>query len=124
MKIKHGEATKNDGTKPSMALLPTKALQGIATVFTYGEKKYHAYNYKTRKGLDWDRPYSATQRHLIEWNGGRNIDEESGYPVLWHAGCSIMMLIDLVENNIGKDTRFQRNVTKKEVQSSRIPIYW
>jgi len=107
MKIKSGEAIKNDSKKPSMALVPSKAIYGIASVFTYGERKYHAYNYKSGNGLDWDRPFSATQRHLIEWNGGRNIDAESGLPTLFHAGASLMMLIDLVESKIGKDTRFK-----------------
>lgn len=108
MKIKKGEAVKNDSKKPSMALLPSKALFGIAKVFTYGEGKYHAFNYKTGNGLDWDRPFSATQRHLLEWNGGRNVDSESKLPTLFHAGASILMLIDLVESQIGKDTRFKK----------------
>jgi len=116
MKIKKGKAVKNDRDKPKMALVPSKAIYGIAQVFTYGERKYHAYNYKSGNGLDWDRPYNATQRHLIEWNGGRDIDMESGYKTLYHAGCSLMMLIDLVESKIGKDTRFQRNVTKRTVR--------
>lgn len=124
MKIKHGKAIKNDKHKPSMALLPPKALNGIAKVFTHGERKYHAYNYKTGKGLDWDRPFSACIRHLMQWNENEDNDGESGYSHLFHAGACIMMLIDLVESGIGKDTRFQRNVIKKEFSSSRIPIIW
>jgi len=108
MKIKHGEATKKDHDKPSMALLPPSALYGIAGVFSYGEQKYHAYNYKSGKGLDWDRPFSACLRHLVAWNEGEEDDRESGKSHLFHAGCCIMMLIDLVENGIGKDTRFTR----------------
>jgi len=107
MKIKKGEAVKNDRKKPKLALLPPKALDRIAQVFTYGESKYHAYNYKTGNGLDWDRPLSACFRHLIAWNNGEDDDKESGYNHLWHAGCCIMMLIDLVESGIGKDTRFK-----------------
>ena len=110
MKIKRGKAIKNDKDKPSMALLPSASLLGIAKVFTYGETKYHAYNYKTGRGLDWDRPYSACLRHLNAWNGGEDNDRETGYSHLDHAGACIMMLIDLVESGIGKDTRFKNDL--------------
>ena len=107
MKIKYGKATKNDKHKPSMALLPPVALSGIAKVFTYGEIKYHAYNYKTGTGLDWDRPYSACLRHLNTWWGGEDNDIETKLSHLKHAGCCIMMLIDLCDSKKGKDTRYK-----------------
>jgi len=109
VKIKKGTAVKHDNGKPSMALLPSKSLRGIAEAFTYGESKYHAYNYKTGQGLDWDRPFSATMRHLSQWNDGEDRDSDSGLSHLKHAGAAIMMLIDLVESNIGKDTRFKHD---------------
>lgn len=99
---------KNDDKKPKMYLLPPKALDGIAQIMTYGVTKYNAFNYKNEKGLDWDRPFSACLRHLNAWNDGEDMDKESGKPHLWHAGCCIVMLIDLVESKIGKDTRFGR----------------
>lgn len=100
------EAVKKDNDKPKMNLLPSNALLGIAKVMTYGAKKYNSYNYKLGYGLDWDRIYSACQRHLTAWNAGEDLDKESGQPHLYHAGCCIMMLIDLVDSKIGKDTRF------------------
>lgn len=106
MKIKKGSAIKHDRKKPKHILLPPSSLVGIGKVFTYGERKYHAYNYKTGKGLDWDQPYSACLRHLFAWAAKEDNDRESGYNHLYHAGCCIMMLIDLVDNGIGKDTRF------------------
>jgi len=74
---------------------------------SYGATKYNSYNYKLGKGLDWDRIYSACQRHLVAWNGGEDIDPESGQSHLYHAGCCIMMLIDLVDSKKGKDTRYR-----------------
>lgn len=108
MKIKIGEAIKFDKEKPKMALLPPKALRGIAEAFTHGEKdKYHAYNYKSGKGLDWDQPFSATLRHMEQFWDGEDVDKDSKIHHLKCAGAGIMMLIDLVESNIGKDTRFK-----------------
>jgi len=104
------EATKNDQDKPRMELLPPKALRGAAVVFGYGAKppKYSEFNYKLGKGLDWGRVFAAIQRHLNSWNDGEELDKESGYPHLWHALCGMMMLDDLVESGMGKDTRFKK----------------
>jgi len=107
--VVHPDAVKFDNGKPRMDLLPPKALEGIAKVFTFGAKKYHDFNYKTGKGLDWNRPQAALERHMTAWNDGEDIDPESGMPHLYHVGCCIMMLIDLVDSNIGTDTRFKSN---------------
>lgn len=101
------EATKFDKGKPSMDLLPPKALKGIAEVFGYGAKKYEDFNYKQGKGLLWSRVYAACLRHLNDWNDGEDLDPESGKPHLYHAGCCVMMLIDLVDSSIGTDGRFK-----------------
>jgi len=102
-----GEAMKKDKDKPRMDLLPSNALFGIATIMSYGATKYNDFNYKKGKGLDWDRLYAACQRHLVAWNGGEELDPESGESHLYHAGCCIMMLIDLVETKKGRDTRYK-----------------
>ena len=90
-----------------MDLLPPKALVGIADVFTFGAKKYADFNYKNEKGLDWGRVYASAIRHLNAWNGGEDNDIETKKSHLYHAGCAVMMLIDLVDSGIGKDTRFK-----------------
>ncbi len=101
------EARKKDFGKPRMDLLPPKALFGIAKIMTYGASKYNDYNYKLGRGLDWDRLYAACLRHLNSWNAGEDKDPESGESHLYHAGCCIMMLIDLIDSKKGKDTRFK-----------------
>jgi hypothetical protein len=102
------EAVKLDQGKPKMYLLPPKALNGIAEALTYGAIKYKDFNYKLGEGLDLDRPFSACIRHLNKWNDGEDIDGESGLSHLKHAGACIVMLLDLVESEIGKDTRFKK----------------
>jgi len=100
-------AIKKDKNKPRMDLLPPKALVAIASIMTYGATKYANHNYKLGKGLDWNRPFAACLRHLNAWNDGEDNDKETGQSHLYHAGCCIMMLIDLVDSKIGKDTRFK-----------------
>jgi len=101
------KAVKFDDDKTRMDLLPPKAQKGIAKVFTFGAKKYNDYNYKNGEGLDWNRPYAACLRHLNAWQDGEDLDPETKQSHLYHAGCCIMMLIDLVDSGIGKDTRFE-----------------
>jgi hypothetical protein len=103
------EAIKHDSEKPKLGLIPPKAILGIGRALTYGANKYHNFNYKTGKGLEWERIYSALQRHYTVWLDGEDIDLESGLHHLDHLGACTVMLMDLVYSNIGEDTRFRTN---------------
>src|SRR3990172_12466143 len=105
--MKNMEAIKYDQQKPKLGLIPPKAVFSTGRAMTYGENKYHAYNYKTGAGLDWDRVYSPLLRHLEAWLDGEDIDPESGLNHLDHVGACTVMLQDLVFSKIGKDTRFK-----------------
>ncbi len=107
LNIQFGHAVKKDKGKVRMDLLPPKALIAIAKIMTYGATKYSDFNYKKGKGLEWRQLYAACLRHLNAWNDGVEEDEETGESPLYHAGCCIMMLIDLIDSKKGKDTRFK-----------------
>lgn len=89
------EAIKKDGDKIRMELLPPYALEQIAKVFTFGSKKYDSWNYLNGEGLSYSRVYGAALRHLNAWYKGELIDSETGESHLAHAGCCIMMLLEL-----------------------------
>ncbi len=89
------EAVKKDQGKPQIHLVPPQAILGIARVMTYGIGKYSEYNYRNGKGLNWMRVYDALQRHLLAWVSGETFDKETGENHLFHAGCCLVMLIDL-----------------------------
>lgn len=112
--MKKGQAAKFDNGKPRMELLPPNALEGIAKIFTFGAKKYHEWNFKSGDGLEHLRVLGACYRHLNAWNNGEDLDQESGESHLYHAGCCIMMLIDLVDSGIGSDGRFKGRHHKNE----------
>lgn len=86
-------ATKNDKAdcKVEVDLFPPSAYYAISTVFTYGKHKYDSWNWA--KGLAYSRMYGALQRHLNAWFSGQDLDPETGFSHLWHAGCNIAMLI-------------------------------
>jgi hypothetical protein len=87
------EGQKNDQGKVQMGLLPPGALYDIAEVFTFGANKYTSWNWS--QGLLFSRVYDAMQRHLNSWWQKKDLDEETGKSHLAHAGCCIMMLIEL-----------------------------
>lgn len=96
-------AQKFDGEKIRMELLPPFALTSIADVFTFGAKKYDSWNWS--KGLEWNRVYGALQRHLNSWYNREGVDSETKKSHLHHAGCCIMMLIDLEQYRPDLDNR-------------------
>ena len=83
-------AIKYDGEKPRMDLLDPLALEGLATVLTFGAQKYAAHNW--RKGIANTRLIAAMLRHLFAIMRGEDLDPESGLPHIDHVGCCWMFL--------------------------------
>jgi hypothetical protein len=67
-------------------------LMGLAHVFTMGAKKYSADNWMKCPYEDRHRYVDAFYRHTYAWEGGEELDEESGFHHLFHAGCCLAML--------------------------------
>lgn len=86
------------------ALLPVRALREIANVYGYGAGKYAPNNW--RKGYPFSWSYSALQRHLNSFWGGENLDPESGFPHLAHAGFHILTLLTFTLFSQGEDDRY------------------
>lgn len=102
------EGRKDDKDKVMMELLPGDALRAIATILTFGAKKYAPRNWEL--GMDWSRVYGALQRHLWAWWGGEDKDPETGRSHLWHAGCCIVFLIAYEERKVGNDDRPKKSI--------------
>ena len=86
---------KHDKSKADISLIPTKALSGVAKVFEFGAKKYHAFNWVVDGSTtEWRRTYSSVQRHLHSWLEREDIDPESGLDHLSHACTQLLILIE------------------------------
>lgn len=104
---------KDDADKVRMDLLPPELLFAIATVLTFGARKYSERNWE--KGMSWGRVFGAAMRHAWAWWGGRSptsksflfgdLDTETEFSHLWHLGCCVAFLIAYEERGIGKDDR-------------------
>lgn len=85
------DATKHDGDKLRMDLIPPEAIESLAKVLTFGAKKYEDRNWE--KGLKFSRLFGATMRHLWAWWRGETNDPETGFCHLEHALCCVAMLV-------------------------------
>jgi hypothetical protein len=83
---------KYDNEKLRMDLLPPKSIEEIASIFTYGARKYNSRNWEL--GMLYGRVYAAIQRHLLKYWSGEDDDPESGLPHLAHAGFGILALLE------------------------------
>ena len=88
--------TKYDQDKPRMDLLDSDALEGLATVLTFGAKKYAAHNW--RSGISNSRLVAALLRHVFAILRGEYVDKESGLMHIDHVGCCWMFLSNNMKN--------------------------
>lgn len=96
---------KFDGEKPRMDLLDPLALEGLATVLTFGAQKYAAHNW--RKGIANTRLIAAMLRHLFAIMRGEDLDPESGLPHIDHVGCCWMFLSNNMKVRPEMDDRWR-----------------
>lgn len=115
--------TKHDQDKPRTDLLPPLALLEIAKVLGHGAKKYEDFNWTKTPSLR--RYYAAALRHLLDWATGNNIDEESGQPVLAHAACDILFLLELQlrDKTADKDDRYKLDKYVKDKERHERPEF-
>lgn len=85
------EAQKFDSDKLRYDLVPPEAMEALASVLTYGAKKYSDRNWE--RGDLTERMFAALERHLWAWRAGESNDAESGMPHLSHALCCAAMLV-------------------------------
>lgn len=95
------EGLKFDSEKVDYNLVPPRALEGIAGVFTYGAKKYAPNNWKLV--VPPERYLSAAFRHIEAIRMGEDIDNiETGGSGLLHIDHAITSLIMLRELKYNK----------------------
>jgi hypothetical protein len=85
------------GVKPQRhSLIPTEALDLMAQLYGFGEKKYDAHNW--RKGYDWSKSYDSLIRHANAFWSGEDNDPETQLPhmasVAWHAFTLMIFMIE------------------------------
>ena len=87
-----GQTAKADAGKAEIRLVPMEIVWAIAWIRMYGNRKYgDPENWKT---VEPERYRDALMRHLLAYiSDSKSVDEESGYPHLWHAACNMAFLM-------------------------------
>lgn len=83
---------KFDTDKIRFDLIPPIATEAIATVLTYGAKKYKPNNWRS---VDPERYVAAFERHWHAFISGELFDVESGLPHLAHCMTNLAFLLEL-----------------------------
>lgn len=83
---------KFDGDKLRFSLIPPQPLSDVNKVLEFGAKKYGANNWQKVDNAQ-ERYFNAAMRHLLAWQSGELLDDESGLPHLAHAQCCLMFMM-------------------------------
>jgi hypothetical protein len=84
-----GSKRFNEG-KPEVSQLDPKFILDLADLMTVSAKKYGKFNWA--HGQYYSTPYDSCMRHLLKFQLGQDIDEESGKSHLIHAAANLMIL--------------------------------
>lgn len=92
------QTAKADAGKIRPTLVPTEAIRAIAVIRGYGTKKYKEED--NWKRVEPQRYRDAMYRHLLAYvDDPHGVDEESGYPHLWHLITNCAFLCELEKGN-------------------------
>lgn len=126
------KSVKNDrlDDKLRWELLPLTDIEDIVEVYTFGAKKYGPH---TWRGLDdgFERYKAALLRHMVSFEKGEELDEESGLPALAHMAWNAIAMLAIwhdkqKEKQLKKKRKMKKltlnDLPKEEVEKIRIAI--
>ncbi len=114
--MSENQGTKKDAGKPDMSLLPSAALLEEAQVWTFGQKKYAAFNW--HRGLNYRRVLGAIGRHLALLNAGIDVDPETGnhHAAAIRCGCAMIIQYSLEKRTELDDRMIVTQSTKDSIE--------
>jgi hypothetical protein len=104
--------TKFDNNKIPLELIPSEALFEIGKVLDAGRKKYGTANWA--KGIEISRLLGASMRHIMQFNAGEDMDEETGTLHVANAACNLLFAIWMMKNRPDMDDRWEKKVEPKK----------
>ena len=102
---KFKEGVKHDMEKLRMDLVSAIAIEELAKVYSYGARKYEDHNW--RKGIKWSRVLAALKRHILAFEKGEDIDQESNLLHLAHAMWGCASLLEYYQTHRELDDRYK-----------------
>ena len=90
--------------KPSITAVPPVGLYRVGQVMEEGAKKYGPMNWRDAK-VTTSTYVNAAMRHLLAYQDGQDLDEETFLPHLAHAAACLMILLDAQAQGTLQDDR-------------------
>ena len=104
---------KNDKDKPRVDLINPKFIEEMGKGLGYGADKYSDMNYRENGGLELNRLYASSLRHLLAFANGKLKDEESQINNLVAVSINCMMIYTL-QKDLGKEFNYWNNNEKQK----------
>ena len=109
----NNQEIKADAGKLPITLVPREMIRNVAAIRAYGKKKYGSS--ESWKDVELERYQDALFRHWLAYlDDPHGLDEESGYPHLWHAACNMAFLCELEKGKF-KDNKLDLSKIKKPI---------
>lgn len=86
-------------------LIPAGPLRHLAELYGKGAQKYASHNW--RKGYDWSLSFAALNRHLWQFWGGEDVDEETGGPHMAAVAFHAFALLEFMHEHPDFDDRWK-----------------
>lgn len=91
------QCAKDVKGKPRLGLVPPGIIEAVGIIRTYGTEKYGSPD--NWRQVDVEMYIDALMRHTVKYlRDSKSVDEESGYPHLWHMACNLAFLIEMEVN--------------------------
>ena len=102
------QEAKADVGKAKLSLVPRQIIWDVAAIREYGNNKYPEGGPDNWKNVEVERYRDALYRHfLLYLDDPHGVDEESGYPHLWHVACNVAFLCDLEKQYLQKHEKIE-----------------
>ena len=102
-------------TKAKWSYLPKSALDEISIAWDisnsptaeYPKGKYPKHNWRNNENISYSDCYDSLMHHLADFMEGQDKDPETQRHALAHAGCRLLMLLEISLKGTGNDDRFK-----------------
>jgi hypothetical protein len=100
------QTAKADAGKLQLTLVPRQMIRDVARIRMYGNAKYgDPENWRT---VEVQRYRDAAFRHFLAYlDDPHGVDEESGFPHLWHLECNLAFLAEMEKDYFKKEVNDQ-----------------
>lgn len=104
---------------PNLSVVPSTSIIEEGKAMAHGAAKYGPYNWRSEK-IQSHIYIDAVLRHVMQWQDGEELDQESGVSHLSHAKAGLGVLLDSIANDSWIDTRPPKGVASQLLRRENV----